>query len=481
MPLSRAVEEVHLRFPCTIPFPTSSSLLTSALIGVLVFLMLLPFGYGDSSSYSDGFVKAASAAAVDAEAVSDDSEGNGAPVVAEEDKLSSQELEELVGRIALYPDELVAQVLPASTFPLDVVEAARFVGQNESVSEPPEDTAWDPSVISLLAFPTVLAMMSDDIGWTRQLGDALWVQEADVYDAIQAFRQRVEAAGNLESNEKVVVVKEKETITIVPAQPEVVYVPVYQPQTVVVYRSSPAPLIVWGSAIAFSAWAYSVSWGRHHHHSVHYHRHYSRHYHNHHYKKHRKHYRSSSKYGHRGGSWKPSHRPGSGRPGYGGNRPGRPGKPGHAGSHRPGSSWGKPGKKPGGGMAGRPGGGSAGRPGSGKLGRPGSGNSDRSRVGKATQPRRSTGNFGGYDRGNDARKSAARGTQSRQVQRSGTNRPSSSRRVGGSRGGSFGQYGSGRSVNRNSSRGASSRGSAGRGSSGRRGGGRSRSGGGRKR
>jgi hypothetical protein len=470
--LFRVTEEGALSIHHAWPRSAIGSTLTSLFVGLLVFLLMLPVGCGDPSANSGGVVTAAAAASVDAappaeEPQEEGGDGGEAPFVADEEKLSSQELEELVGRIALYPDELVAQVLPAATFPLDVVEAARFLEENEGASEPPEDAAWDPSVIALLAFPSVLAMMSDDIAWTRQLGDALWVQEADVYDAIQAFRRRVEAAGNLESNEKVVVVKEKETITIVPAEPEVVYVPVYQPQTVVVHRTSVAPLIIWGSAIAFTAWAYSLSWGRHHHHHVHYHRHYHRRYSHHHYKKHRKHYRQSSKYGHRGSSWKPSHRPGPGRPGYGGRKPGKPGKPGHAGSHRPGSSWGKPGK-PGGGQAGRPGVGKPGKPGGGKAARPG--------AGKTARPRAGQGSYGSYDRGNDTRRSSARGSQSRQKQTSHTSRRGSSASAGGSRGGSYGSYGSGRSVNRSSSRGASSRGGSSRG-----GGGRSRGGGGRRR
>jgi hypothetical protein len=446
------------------------------LIGLLVFLLMLPIGCGDPSASKPG---AENAAAVDAAGAAPDenAEAGGDEGVSDEDKLSAEELEELVGRIALYPDDLLAQVLPASTYPLDIVEAARFLEENAGASEPPGDSSWDPSVIALLPFPDVLAMMSDDVTWTRRLGDALWTQEEDVYDAIQAFRLRTQAAGNLESDDKVVIVREKETIKIVPANPEVVYVPVYQPQTVVVKQTSYAtPLIVWGTAVLFTAWAYSLTWGSRHHHSVHYHRHYHHHYRHHHYRKHHSHY-NRHRYGHRGGSWNPSHRPGTGRPGVGRpgtGRPGsKPGKPGFAGSPRPGSSWGKQGRpggsRPGGGQTARPGGSRPGatRPGGGQAARPSAGKADRA----GSRPAASKGSYGSYGRGGDTHRQSARGSQSRQKPTSYSSRQQPRKSASSSRGGSYGSYKSGASTRRSSSRGHSSRG----------GGGRSRGGGGGRR
>jgi hypothetical protein len=466
---------------------------TSALVGLLAFLLMLPVGCGDPSVSTNDAEKVAAVDAAGAEPTSDEAEeavadDEKAEVGDDEDKLSAEELEELVGRIALYPDDLLAQVLPASTYPLDIVEAARFLEENPGATEPPEDSSWDPSVIALLHFPDVLEMMSDDVAWTRRLGDALWTQEGDVYDAIQAFRLRVHAVGNLESDDKVVVVQEKETIRIVPANPEVVYVPVYQPQTVVVKQTSYVePLILWGTAVLFTAWAYSLTWGHRHHHHVHYHRHYHRHYHHHHYRKHHRHYSNRHKYGGKGGSWKPSHRPGSGRPG--GGRPGygggsKPGRPAFAGSPRPGSSWGKPGRpgggqtarpggsRPGGGQTARPGGG---RPGGGQVARPGGGRPARPSAGKAdrpgSRPAASQGRYGSYGRGGDTQRQSVRGSQSRQKPTSYTTRQQPRDSARGSRGGSYGSYKSGASTQRSSSRGSASRG----------GGGRSRGGGGGRR
>jgi hypothetical protein len=464
-----ATEEKALQFDRTWLGSGLRSTATSLLVGLLVFLLMVPVGCGEPSASTPDAENAAAVddvaavpaseepeeeAAADEKAEAGDDQG-----VSDEDKLSAGELEELVGRIALYPDDLLAQVLPASTYPLDIVEAARFLEKNAGATEPPEDSSWDPSVIALLHFPDVLAMMSDDVAWTRGLGDALWTQEADVYDAIQAFRLRTYAAGNLESDDKVVIVQEKETIRIVPADPQVIYVPVYQPQTVVVTQTSYAtPLIVWGTAVLFTAWAYSLTWGGHHHHHVHHHRHYNRHYRNHHYKKHRKHYNNR----HTGGSWKASNRPGGGRPGHAGGS--RPGKAGLAGSSRPGSSWGKPGQPGGGQQAGRPAGGKPARPSAGKADRP------------SSRPKASQGSYGSYGRGGDTRKQSARGSQSRQKQTSHTSRQQPRESARSSRGGSYGSYKSGASAQRSSSRGSASRGSAGRG-----GGGRSRGGGGGRR
>ncbi len=153
--------------------------------------------------------------------------------------LSDKELDELVGPIALYPDELIAVLMPASTFPLDVVRAARFQEQLKKDSTLKPSDQWDPSVLGLLNYPEVIKFMSDDLQWTERFGTAVINQQKDVMDSIQQFRQRTQAAGNLQSNEQQVIVLEKETIIIKSATPEVIYVPSYNPATVIVQQSTP--------------------------------------------------------------------------------------------------------------------------------------------------------------------------------------------------------------------------------------------------
>jgi uncharacterized protein DUF3300 len=147
---------------------------------------------------------------------------------------SQDELDQLLAPIALYPDQLLTQVLIAATYPLEVVEASRFVRQNPNLSGEALDQAiadknWDPSVQSLAAFPQVLAMMDDKLEWTQRLGDAFLTDEAGVMDTVQSLRQRAEAAGNLQSSPQQTVMDQYGEITIAPVQPDVVYVPVYDP------------------------------------------------------------------------------------------------------------------------------------------------------------------------------------------------------------------------------------------------------------
>jgi hypothetical protein len=155
--------------------------------------------------------------------------------------LDDFELEELVGRIALYPDPLLGIVLPASTYPLQVVQAARFIDEHaiDGTLQPSPD--WDDSVVALLNYPEVLAMMNEDLDWTWALGEAVLTQQEDVLGAIQDFRNRAHAAGNLRSDERQVVNRSDTVIEVVPANPEVIYVPYYEPRRVVVYH--PAPVI----------------------------------------------------------------------------------------------------------------------------------------------------------------------------------------------------------------------------------------------
>ncbi|MGH8662717.1 MAG: DUF3300 domain-containing protein, partial [Burkholderiales bacterium] len=163
-------------------------------------------------------------------------------VAAAQDKpFSQQELEQIVAPIALYPDPLVAQVLMASTYPLEVVSAQRWAKANPGVKGKALEDAmqkepWDASVKSLAAFPQVLDMMNAQLDWTQKLGDAFLAQQQDLMAAVQALRTRADAAGNLQSGKEQVVSKEQQgnttIVKIEPANPEVVYVPTYNPAVI---------------------------------------------------------------------------------------------------------------------------------------------------------------------------------------------------------------------------------------------------------
>ncbi len=152
-------------------------------------------------------------------------------------KFKQEELDQVLAPIALYPDSLLAQVLMAATYPLEVVEADRWARANknlkgEQLNAALDNIEWDPSVKALAAFPQVLAMMSEKLEWTQKLGDAFLAQEEEVMDTVQNLRAKAEAAGHLRTtNEQKVVVEEK-VIQIEPVSPEVVYVPVYNPAIV---------------------------------------------------------------------------------------------------------------------------------------------------------------------------------------------------------------------------------------------------------
>ena len=149
-----------------------------------------------------------------------------------------EELDALLAPIALYPDALLAQIMMASTYPLEIVEAARWQKANASLKGTAlEDAArqqsWDESVKSLVMFPDVLGRMNQDLAWTQKLGDAFLGQQAQVLATVQALRQRAQSAGNLKSNEQQKVETQtqegKQVIVIEPASPQIVYVPTYQP------------------------------------------------------------------------------------------------------------------------------------------------------------------------------------------------------------------------------------------------------------
>ncbi len=150
--------------------------------------------------------------------------------------LSDLELEELIGPIALYPDDLLAIVLPASTYPLEIVQAARFLDALAKDSSLEPDESWDESVVALLNYPEVVYMMDKEIDWTWRLGEAVINQQPGVLAAVESFRERAYAAGNLKSDERQTVRRDEGAIEIEPVEEDIIYVPYYEPEEVVVYQ-----------------------------------------------------------------------------------------------------------------------------------------------------------------------------------------------------------------------------------------------------
>jgi Protein of unknown function (DUF3300) len=157
-------------------------------------------------------------------------QGNGA-------MFKPEEIEQLVAPIAHYSDSLVSQILMAATYPLEVVQADRWVKANkslqgEALTAALESQPWDQSVKSLVNFPQVLGMMGEKLDWTQRLGDAFLAQQKDVLNAVQKLRAKAQAQGNLKTTkEQTVIVEQPEAQTTVikiePANPGVVYVPMY--------------------------------------------------------------------------------------------------------------------------------------------------------------------------------------------------------------------------------------------------------------
>jgi hypothetical protein len=187
--------------------------------------------------------------------------------------LKPEQLEQLAAPIALYPDPLLAQVLMAATYPLEVVAAERFASANknlkpEELKEQAEKKNWDKNVVALVATPDVLKMMSDKLDWTQQVGDALLAQQADLMDAIQRLRSKAKAQNKLETTKQQVVSTKqeqgKQIITIEPADPETIYVPYYDPAVVYgvwPYLDYPAYYFPWPGYIARGVIAAGIAFG----------------------------------------------------------------------------------------------------------------------------------------------------------------------------------------------------------------------------
>ena len=188
---------------------------------------------------------------------------------------SKEELAQMLAPIALYPDALLSQVLMASTYPIEVIEADRWVRRNSELKDEALDDAlldqdWDPSVKAVCHFPAVLAVMSDKITQTTIIGNAFLAQEGEVMDMIQELRTKAKAQGNLSTNTEQKVIVEKETIIIEPANPRVVYVPYYDPYYIYGPWWYPAyPPYYWGPpgvsiGIGISYWPgfyFGFAWG----------------------------------------------------------------------------------------------------------------------------------------------------------------------------------------------------------------------------
>jgi hypothetical protein len=417
-------------------------------------------------------------------------------------KLPSGELDSLVAPIALYPDQLLAQTLAASTYPLEIIQLQQWMDRNKNLqgkalADAVAKQPWDPSVQSLVEFPDVVQRMAGNIQWTTDLGNAFLAQQSDVMDAVQRLRGKAQGTGNLKTSAQTVVKTEtvpsgKQVIEIQQANPEVVYVPSYDPT--VVYGPAPVEYpyypytypgyvpgtaLAWGAGIALGAAAWGA-WGGHWgdcdwnggdvniNNNNNFNRNYNK--------------NVNRGQAGQGNRWQhnPQHR---GNAPYGNrqtaNKYGGQGARGQGG-RQPGAGAGA---RPGGGQAGtRPGGGGAGtRPGGGQAGtRPGGG-------GAGARP-------GGGGAGTRPSTRPAGGTAKNQVgNRSASSRPSSASRAGGGFGGGSGNYArassnrgghsmGGGGYSRGGHSGFSRGGGGGRGGAGMsRGGGGGRGGGGRRR
>ncbi len=192
-----------------------------------------------------------------------------------EAKLQPEQLDSLVAPIALYPDPLLAQVLVASTYPLELIQLEQWMDKNpglegEALAAEVAKQPWDPSVQSMAAVPEVVTRLADDIQWTAELGNAFLAQQEDVMDAVQRMRQKAKTNGALESNEQqkveTKVVEEKTVIVVEAADPEVIYVPSYSPTVVygpppVYYPYPPIYYPPYPPGAAFVSFSFGVMWG----------------------------------------------------------------------------------------------------------------------------------------------------------------------------------------------------------------------------
>lgn len=176
---------------------------------------------------------------------------------------SPDELEQLLGPIALYPDALIALILPATTVPADIVLAVRYLQDSSDLSQV-ENRAWDDSVKSLTRYPEVLTWLDQNLTWAKQVGEAFVTQPAEVMNAVQRLRAKARAAGTLVDTPQQQVVVQPDAISILPAQPDVIYVPYYDPVAVYVPRTYfPGSFFTFSPAYSTGLWlSYGVNWSQ---------------------------------------------------------------------------------------------------------------------------------------------------------------------------------------------------------------------------
>ena len=187
--------------------------------------------------------------------------------------LSPDQLDSLVAPIALYPDNLLAQVLVASTYPLEIIQLQQWMKKNpdlegDALAAAVAEQPWDPSIQSMAVVPDAVERLANDIQWTTELGNAFLAQQSDVMDAVQRMRKKAQDKGALESNEQQVVetkvVEQKTVIVVEPADPEVIYVPSYNPTYVYPPPVYPYPSVYYPPytpGAAFVTFSFGVMWG----------------------------------------------------------------------------------------------------------------------------------------------------------------------------------------------------------------------------
>jgi hypothetical protein len=210
------------------------------------------------------------------------------PPISQVVKVSSDQLDSLVAPIALYPDPLLAQVLAASTYPLEIVLLQRWLETNKNLKDKQLADAvakqpWDPSVQALAPLPEVVKLLGDNIQWTTDLGNAFLAQQSEMMDAVQRMRRKAQDKGALHTTQQQTVetrvIENKSVVVIEPANPEVVYTPAYEPAAVYGPAEYPYPPLYYppgyaaaGAAIAFGAgvlmgawwgggWGWGCGWG----------------------------------------------------------------------------------------------------------------------------------------------------------------------------------------------------------------------------
>src|SRR5512136_2104357 len=188
------------------------------------------------------------------------------PYVTYSSSFTDQELDNLLAPIALYPDPLLAQILPASTYPSEIADASAWLNSGGAISAIDRQN-WDESVKAIAHYPNILKMLADNGDWTADLGDAFLNQPEDVARSIQRLRWQARDAGNLESTGQQTVAVDGDYIEIIPAQPQYIYVPLYDPSVIYFQRWYPggAPFITFGLGFVIGGWlTMDFDWGHHH-------------------------------------------------------------------------------------------------------------------------------------------------------------------------------------------------------------------------